>query len=243
MNLQTFAKIFLLILVVGACFSTIEAQTNSCGLSLRVFAIEEGEIGNWKTIVEAKAEIVNLATKKKQSFSVQTNSPQLPNIIEGNYKVAVKKNGFKSTNKQIEVDCRYANIEGVFSEVIFLWKGKTTQTVEMNSSVMNAVGHSESFETQQQESSKQNQTVNGKAVVLKKPSFPIAARAVKATGAVSVQVVINELGEVIFAEAKSGHPLLRSAAVGAAKGSQFLPTILNGNPIKVTGFVVYNFTP
>jgi TonB family protein len=85
--------------------------------------------------------------------------------------------------------------------------------------------------------------VNGKAVNLVKPAYPAAARAVRAAGAVNVQVIIDEQGNVISAQAVSGHPLLRAAAVQAARTSTFSPTLLQGQPVKVTGIIVYNFVP
>ncbi|HNQ16081.1 MAG TPA: TonB family protein, partial [Pyrinomonadaceae bacterium] len=85
--------------------------------------------------------------------------------------------------------------------------------------------------------------VNGKATNLVKPPYPAAARAVRASGAVNVQVTIDENGSVISASAVSGHPLLRAAAVQAARSSRFSPTLLSGQPVKVTGVIVYNFQP
>jgi len=84
--------------------------------------------------------------------------------------------------------------------------------------------------------------VNGKATNLVKPAYPAAARAVNASGAVNVQVTIDEEGSVIAANAVSGHPLLRAAAVEAARASKFSPTRLSGQPVRVTGIIVYNFT-
>jgi TonB family protein len=84
--------------------------------------------------------------------------------------------------------------------------------------------------------------LNGKATNLVKPAYPAAAKAVRAEGAVNVQVTIDEEGNVISASAVSGHPLLRAAAVEAARASKFSPTRLSGQPVKVTGVIVYNFT-
>ena len=84
--------------------------------------------------------------------------------------------------------------------------------------------------------------VNGKATYLVKPQFPPAARAVRAGGAVNVQVVIDERGSVISASAVSGHQLLRKSAEDAARATKFTPTFLTGQPVKVTGVIVYNFT-
>lgn len=85
--------------------------------------------------------------------------------------------------------------------------------------------------------------LNGKATNLVKPPYPAAAKAVRASGAVNVQVTVDEQGTVISATAVSGHPLLRAAAVSAARASKFSPTLLSGKPVKVTGVIVYNFTP
>ncbi|MBX3290395.1 MAG: TonB family protein [Acidobacteria bacterium] len=83
--------------------------------------------------------------------------------------------------------------------------------------------------------------LNGKAISLPKPAYPAAARAVRAGGAVTVQVVLDEEGNVASASAVSGHPLLRAAATEAAQGAKFSPTTLQGEPVKVSGVIVYNF--
>lgn len=83
--------------------------------------------------------------------------------------------------------------------------------------------------------------VNSSAINLPKPPYPAAARAVKAEGAVNVQVLIDEDGNVVEAKAVSGHPLLRVASEQAALGAKFKPTLLSGQPVKVNGIIVYNF--
>jgi protein TonB len=85
--------------------------------------------------------------------------------------------------------------------------------------------------------------LNGKATSLPKPPYPPAARAVRASGAVTVQVLIDESGNVVSASAVSGHPLLRAAAVQAARSARFSPTQLSGQPVKVSGVITYNFVP
>nr|HQU83155.1 TonB family protein [Pyrinomonadaceae bacterium] len=83
--------------------------------------------------------------------------------------------------------------------------------------------------------------INGRATNLPKPAYPASARAVNASGAVSIQVTIDESGNVISATAVSGHPLLQQAAVKAARTAKFSPTMMSGQPVKVTGIVTYNF--
>jgi TonB family protein len=83
--------------------------------------------------------------------------------------------------------------------------------------------------------------LNGKAVSLPAPTYPAIARAANASGDVAVRIVIDEGGNVIEATAVSGHPLLRAAAQAAAREAKFTATRLNGEPVPVSGVLVYNF--
>jgi TonB family protein len=85
--------------------------------------------------------------------------------------------------------------------------------------------------------------LNAKAVSKPEPTYPAVARAAHATGVVNVQVTVDETGNVVSAEAVSGHPLLRAAAVAAARAAKFSPTRLSGKPVKVSGILTYNFVP
>jgi TonB family protein len=83
--------------------------------------------------------------------------------------------------------------------------------------------------------------LNGKAISLPPPEFPAIARQAHASGSVTVQITIDEEGNVISAKAVAGHPLLQAAAVSAAREAKFTPTRLSGQPVKVQGVLVYNF--
>lgn len=83
--------------------------------------------------------------------------------------------------------------------------------------------------------------LNGKAISLPKPAYPAVARQAHASGQVAVQVLVDEEGNVISAHAISGHPLLQASAVSAARAAKFTPTKLSGQPVKVTGVIIYNF--
>jgi TonB family protein len=83
--------------------------------------------------------------------------------------------------------------------------------------------------------------LNGKAVHLVTPVYPAIARAAHASGQVQVQVLIGTEGDVIAAQVVSGHPLLRVAAIKAARESKFTPTLLEGKPVMVNGIIIYNF--
>ncbi|HWT02082.1 MAG TPA: TonB family protein [Pyrinomonadaceae bacterium] len=83
--------------------------------------------------------------------------------------------------------------------------------------------------------------LNGKALDLPKPAYPAQAKTARASGVVIVEVVIDEKGKVIAAKAVSGNNMLRQAAVQAAQGARFSPTLLSGQPVKVTGEINYSF--
>ena len=83
--------------------------------------------------------------------------------------------------------------------------------------------------------------LNEKAISLPKPPYPPAARAVRAAGTVTVEVLVDFDGSVISAIATTGHPLLRAAAVSAARSARFRPEVSNGKPVKVSGVVNYEF--
>jgi len=83
--------------------------------------------------------------------------------------------------------------------------------------------------------------LNGKALRKPQPSYPPIAKSARAQGVVAIQIVVDESGNVMSAQAVSGHPTLRGAAVDAAKDAKFTPTLLCGKPVKVTGIITYNF--
>jgi TonB family protein len=84
--------------------------------------------------------------------------------------------------------------------------------------------------------------LNGKALFLPAPSYPLGARQDHAAGMVYVKVLIDENGNVISAEAfGKAHPALVSAAEKAARKARFSPTFVSGVPIRVTGTIIYNF--
>lgn len=83
--------------------------------------------------------------------------------------------------------------------------------------------------------------LNSKAISLPKPEYPAIAREANVSGSVTVQITVDEDGNVTSAKAVSGHPLLQSAAVDAARQAKFAPTRLEGKAVKIQGVVVYTF--
>ena len=83
--------------------------------------------------------------------------------------------------------------------------------------------------------------LNGKALSLPRPPYPASAKSLHISSTVAVRVIIDETGKVISARAVSGHPLLRQAAVDAARQATFAPTILLGQAVSVKGVITYTF--
>lgn len=74
------------------------------------------------------------------------------------------------------------------------------------------------------------------------PSYPATARQMRASGAVRVDIVVDETGEVEEITKISGHTLLQPAARDAIMKWRFRPFNRDGQAVKATGFVVFNFS-
>lgn len=83
--------------------------------------------------------------------------------------------------------------------------------------------------------------LNGKAISLPRPEYPLIAMKAGASGSVTVEITVDETGHVVAAHAVAGHPLLQAAAVAAARQAIFAPTTSEGQPVKVNGALVYTF--
>ena len=83
--------------------------------------------------------------------------------------------------------------------------------------------------------------LNGTAINLPPPVYPDAAKRMRTQGVVTVDVILDETGKVVAANASSGPAILREAAVQAALKARFSPTKLSGQPVKVSGVINYKF--
>ena len=83
--------------------------------------------------------------------------------------------------------------------------------------------------------------LNSEATFLPKPNYPSMARQIRLQGQVIIQVLIDEGGKVISAQAVAGHPILIPEAKRAALQARFTPTMIGDQPVKVSGVINYNF--
>lgn len=81
----------------------------------------------------------------------------------------------------------------------------------------------------------------GDPVKMVSATYPDYARRLGQTGAVEVEVIVDESGKVISAKAISGHNMLKEAAVTAARGWKFNPTKVNGAAVRAVGRITFDF--
>jgi TonB family protein len=83
--------------------------------------------------------------------------------------------------------------------------------------------------------------INGRAISLPKPYYPPNAAKSWLTGSVKIEVVIDNEGNVVQAGAVDGPEVLQESAREAACRAKFSPTLVDGQPVNVSGSIVYNF--
>lgn len=74
------------------------------------------------------------------------------------------------------------------------------------------------------------------------PTYPALAKNQRITGVVRVYLVVDEKGAVASIERTSGPMMLQQAAMEAARRWKFRPTVVEGQPVRVLGFINFNFT-
>jgi TonB family protein len=83
--------------------------------------------------------------------------------------------------------------------------------------------------------------LNAKAVELPKPQYTEEAKRIRASGRVTVKVVVDQNGKVVSAMAVDGPLPLRQAAEDAARKAVFNPLTQGGIIVKASGVLTYDF--
>lgn len=83
--------------------------------------------------------------------------------------------------------------------------------------------------------------LNSKATSLPKPIVTEEMKRVKASGRITVRVIVDENGKVVSAQALNGVRVLREAAEAAARQATFEPVVKDGITVRVTGTLTYDF--
>lgn len=158
-------------------------------------------------------------------------------LLERLLEVSAKNSGISSPDASMafyRAECAYrkAGMEKDFQPIEEKYSAQKSQ---MENDVQNL--------TKVQASKLINKSViNGQALNLARPKYPVEARQAQAEGSINVKVLINEEGNVVHACAVTkGHPALLESSEIAAYQSKFSPTNLEGKPVRVSGIIVYNF--
>lgn len=102
-------------------------------------------------------------------------------------------------------------------------------------------------ETPQTDSPKSNEPIDVGSLVAyatkrTPPVYPPAAKSMRTTGMVKVEVTVNEEGDVTEVQKTTGPPILQNAAKDAIRKWKFKPFVRDGQPVKAMGFVNFNFS-
>jgi periplasmic protein TonB len=81
-----------------------------------------------------------------------------------------------------------------------------------------------------------------KKIVDASPVYPAIALSARVQGAVILEAVINERGDVERVRVLRSEPLLDRAAIDAVRRWRYTPTTLNGTPVAVLMTITINFT-
>lgn len=219
--MKTSAKYLLVSLaVILFCQNVILAQSKQCDVIIKVFDSDSNTVVN-----NFKPQIINL-DKEKLYKPKDANIPGLfENVNSGNISIAIDSEGYARKFHKTMLECE--SEEKDFTKTIDVSVSKNTKQGYF---VISA-------------SDGKSNAVNEYAVKLGKPFYPPAARATRVSGIVQVEAVIDLEGKVIYANALTAHPLLKSSSEEAAVKSRFKPTTIKGTPVLVAGIIVYNFVP
>lgn len=84
--------------------------------------------------------------------------------------------------------------------------------------------------------------LNARAEKKVDPSYPQTAKMARISGVVTVHVVVDEKGMVESIEKADGPMLLQAAAAQAVRRWKFRPTVVDGQPVRVSGYINFNFS-
>ncbi len=179
---------------------------------------------------------VTLSTEKTNVAA--NNNSEKPVILTETPKEEIKKvdetktTALNDANKETSPSTRTRRIETNANEKASSQNEKKTETIAAanntdaakNNSPL-AVGSLVSYATQ-----KAN------------PVYPIAAKNMRMSGVVKVELVIDENGQVAEVQNTSGPAMLQRAATDAVKKWKFKPFTRDGQATKAIGFVNFNFS-
>ena len=212
-------------IVLNAVYS-LEGEETLADIGSGVMAGSEKRIA--KVTADGKLSLTTTRSFKSETGSGVTKSNETWELLDDGKTLKI--------NRYLETPRGEINSEMYFTK-------KSAEEAGIATRIRDAAGIAKKGEPFDASNFKDGGVLNLFAYSLTRPEYPKAARAVRAGGVVLVKVTIDEKGDVISANAVSGHPLLRQAAEKAAQQAKFSPPTNQGKPAKVTGNIIYNFVP
>jgi protein TonB len=180
--------------------------------------------------------IVSLNTKKDDALEEKfLSSFELPERPPDKPKTTAAADGEANANNQLSE--KQIQGEGEIPQPANGAEGNTEQTTKEPSTTVGSQVPTPKEAGQKPKGPIAGGMLNSKAIYLPQPDVPSG----EASGVVLVQVLIDEQGTVIDARPVSGPQHLHAAAVNAARLARFPPTLVMGEPVKVSGTLSYNF--
>jgi hypothetical protein len=229
------ASMIALVFLVAVAFKTptAAARTKTCTLTLTVNTYENDQTS---IVVDARASALNTRNGKSTAAISFHGLLRFSKLADGEYRIFVTKPGFKRAIRPVSFKCEVMDAAAYL--IVDLDPGNVRRSVVAKSEsvvasletdlppvrrgVTTVIGTDDNAPKAGEQSAPLTTPLkgpiiggilNGKALALPKPPYPRIARQAHAAGIVTVQVVIDEEGNVASAHAVSGHPLLQAVCV------------------------------
>jgi hypothetical protein len=199
------------------------AQPETCSLVVKVFsynALETKKHG----VRDAEVLLTGKKVDLKRNAESATQAFRFDELRSGEYQLKVKRNGYIDRKKTVDLKCKYGH-SGIVRRNVYIWKERS-YTSDGSELVADDNENSKGSEADQGVVSNSDSSVKTKIF-----------------GGVKIRVLIDEDGNVEDATAVGGKSELFEKAVKAARNALFRPTLISGEPVKVSGIITYNFVP
>ena len=254
----------LIFLFSGICFGQVRADFSGIWSYDKIISLpdEKFQTATIKMTVTQTPTEIKIERGAEGTFTFPINSEKTLKNVNSGGKFPVKlkseltKKGKLNLKSEQVISINNENIKVEIEETFEL--SSDGMTIEINREIRNSKGlpSVEAFiAAKQQENTLANKpqkaiqdfsamkisttggALNIRAKHLENPSVPNLGRS---GGIIPVRVIFDETGKVIYSQTFFGHPAFKTLLVKAALKSIFEPVELNGNPVKVGGYITYN---
>lgn len=247
-------KLFLFLIILQLHTSMYFAQKPVCNLKVQVFSYTESEYNLSKPFKNAKVSLVNSFNNKILLSENSSNVFIYKNLKEGEYNLVVKKDKNTITSKKLYLDCRFVDNNNFYNENMFLKENlsKPQESWQIRYDVAEIDDFPIALDgrkiTKSSITSEQI-ALNERAVFFPSPNLPKnienslkeRLKGLK-TLVISVQIEIDENGDVVKATTDSSYLEISIYVLESAKKVRLLPLYFKGKKTKISGFINYVYS-